>query len=95
MKDIFIKIYINGDTCLNFKETHSRPVTCLPLSLKFIVVAMVLKVWKSGLYIFYVIDMITKLTKAEFVKDKKRSAIIDKVDVDRRRFRYFKEILIR
>ena len=79
LKDIFIKICMNGDTCLKFKKTLSRPVTCLPLSLKFSVVAMVLKAWETGLYIFLCNYVITKLTKALFVKDKKRSTIINKV----------------
>ena len=45
-------------TCLKFKKTPMRPAVSLPLATKFNeAVAMDLKYWKNGLYIFYLIDM--------------------------------------
>ena len=80
LSSILKDIYQNCETCLKFKKTPSRPITCLPLSLNFNdAVAMDLKVWKNGLYIFYLIDVFTRLTKAQFIKDKKPSTIIDRI----------------
>ena len=66
-------------TCLKFKKNPSRPITCLSLSPNSNVVAINLKTWKNGLYIFYVIYVFTILRKAEFRSDTEPSTIIDKV----------------
>ena len=39
------------------------------------VVSINLKAWKNGLYIIYVIDAFTRLSKIEFIKERKASAI--------------------
>lgn len=69
-------IYINCDTCL---KTPSRPSICLPLTSNLNdVVAMDLKAWKNGLYIFYEIDVFTRLTKAESIRDKYHQQLLTK-----------------
>lgn len=57
-----------------------RPAVSLPLATKFNeAVAMDLKYWKNGLYIFYLIDMFSRFTKADWIKSKDPEIIIDKI----------------
>lgn len=77
---IMKKIYDNCNTCLKFKKTPMRPAVSLPLATKFNeAVAMDLKYWKNGLYIFYLIDMFSRFTKADWIKSKDPEIIIDKI----------------
>ena len=80
IKYLVVKLYYNCETCKRFHKTPATPVVCLPLASDFNdVVVMDLKSWKNGFYILYLIDLFSRFTKAEFIKDKLPSTIIDKV----------------
>ena len=77
-KNLFVKLYDNCEICKRFHKTPATPVVCLPLASDFNdVVAMDLKSWKNSYYILYLIDIFSRFTKAEFIKDKLPSTIID------------------
>ena len=71
-------------------------IECSPLSLNFNdVVATDLKAWNTACT-FYVTDVFTRLTNAAFTKDKSyRQFWQSDVNVDWRKYRYSKEILMR
>lgn len=48
---------------MKFKKTSLKPITSLPVSLNCNDVAMDLKAWKNGVYIFYIIDVFTRIAK--------------------------------
>ena len=79
-KHLIVKLYDNCETCKRFNKTPATPVVCLPLASDFNdVVAMDLKLWKNNHYVLYLIDMFSRFTKVEFIKDKLPSTIIGKV----------------
>ena len=72
------KFFKNCDTCLKFKKTLVSPAVSMPLATKFNeAVAIGLKFWKNGYYIFYLIDMFSQFTQAEWTKPKDPEIIID------------------
>ena len=78
-KHLIVKLYDNCEICKRFHKTPATSVECLPLASDFNdVVAMDLKSWENG-YILYLIDMFSRFTKTEFIKNKLPYAIIDKV----------------
>lgn len=53
-------------TCHIFKKTPAKPVVCLRPASRFNeVVTLDLKIWKSGLYILYMIDAFTRFTRQQ------------------------------
>lgn len=74
---IINELYQRCDICKRFTKTPPRPVVCLPLASSFNeAVAMDLKVWRNNLYILYLMDMFTRLTKGVWIKNKLPDTII-------------------
>ena len=68
------------ETCIAYKATPSRPVLSLPLANKSNqCVAMDLKQWNNKwilLYIFYILDMWSRLTVAKFITRKSQRKLL-------------------
>ena len=68
------------EICKLNKKASPRPIACLPLATEFNqVVAMDLKVWKSGTYLLHLIDLATRFSLAAVIKDKRPATIINKI----------------
>ena len=72
----------NCKTCKVYKPTCPRPAVSgltNPERMRFNnVVSLDLKEWENG-HILYLIDMITRFTRAQFVPDKKKETVIGKI----------------
>ena len=68
------------EICIAYKATPSRPVLSLPLANKSNqCVAMDLKQWNNKwilLYIFYILDMWSRLTVAKFITRKSQRKLL-------------------
>ena len=82
LEEIIRTVSSNCEVCLKFRKTPSAPVVALPLATTFNeTVVMDLKVWdlKRGIYILYLIDAATRLTRARVIFNKTKEIIIENI----------------
>ena len=64
-------------TCKHFRRSPARPVVGLPTAHQFNeVVAMDLKVFKTGLYFLHLIDHATRYSQGVVIRDKRKETIV-------------------
>ena len=76
--EVLNRIYSECEICHVYARTPSRPVVALSMAREFNqVVAMDLKYWKKGLWIFHLVDVFSRYTMSDFITRKKPEEVIN------------------